>query len=184
MTTAYEDALRRILDLPPLELEAAGALRVVRCVLMPSFHREGALTWIERDDASEVIVRIVQRPVAVHLAAVRGSEVGDPITAWIEPGVSTERLTIASRPMRAAIDEAVAVTTTRSALGLDGMSVAVELGEPRRSAPVESFRLWSGTDQHDPRHRMIVAMLDTALEHARWDASRDGLRDLRGYLAP
>ena len=181
--TTYASALRTILEIPRLEVESSGATRVVRCLLKPSSHPECAISIVERGTAAEMTLRVPERSVWTLISARRGSPSVDPVTGWVKPAVSAERIEILEpiEDWRVAVADLERTQLPEgSACGIDGMGVDLVLWRP----DVErSWETWFGPfDERDPSHRLVRAILDTAVSLARWRQSLMGLQRARAYL--
>lgn len=185
MIPTYDDALRTILELPTLESESWGARRVVQCLFKPSFHPECAISLVERNGVSALTVRVPSCSIWSVVSARRGVPTNDPAADWVKPTLSTEHVAglppEAAAAWQAAVDAiAGARLPERATIGLDGMTVDVRLWSPSLRG---AFSLWFGElDPADSRHRLVGAVLGTALRAARWERSAVALANVRGYL--
>src|SRR4051812_24095505 len=93
-STDYYDLLREVLEVPPIAEEATGASRMVFCLARPSFHPECSITFIERGNATELVVRAASRSVWSFYQAQLGNPWGDHARDWVKPAVSTERIAV------------------------------------------------------------------------------------------
>jgi hypothetical protein len=184
--SAYDAALARILRIPPLTT-AISAERVVRCLFKPAFHAECWIELLDRENDSQMTIRAAAASIWSLSNARSGPWPGDPVTAWVEPAVSIEKLELsaATRPKWrdavASIDDA-SPPSGAAVFGLDGMSVDVVL---RHEGVERSLTAWFGPfDCGDASHRLVLSLLDTAIDGATWVQSLTALSNARSYVVP
>ena len=178
---SFEDTLRGVLELPTVAQDSAGATRVVRCLYMPSFHREVALTLVERGQASELTVRAPSIPVGPRWMEQVFGKPGH-VPAGPAPKAVIERVTLPTEPL---IERAVrALDPARIKPSIptmtDGMKAELCLWQPDGEL---SYQLHSSEfHAEDGRYQVLLAMLQLSLQVLLPERFRVCLGDLQPYL--
>lgn len=183
---SYEDVLRTVLEIPRLQVEAAGATRVVRCLVQPSHQVECSVSVVECRDSATVTVRVPSRSVWGFYNSRRGLSQGDPLQGWVKPAVSIERVLMTADPLaawRVAIDALGDVSfdpRPEPGLMLDGVTVDIEMWRPEDTRSIV-LRL-DLVPSTDPLMRLMQITLDAARDLAEWRQSVAGLQGVRPSL--
>ena len=183
---SYEDALRIVLEIPRLEVEAARATRIVRCLVRPSHHVEFSVSVVECGDSASLTVRVPSRSVWGFYNSRHGQAQGDPLQGWVKPTVSIERVRMTADALAAwrvavdALEDASFDPRPEPGLVLDGVTVDIQMWRPEDARSIV-LRLGQ-VPSTDPLMRLMRVTLDAAWDLAEWRQSVTGLQGVRASV--
>lgn len=189
----YEDELRRILEIPPLDNDAEGAKRIVRCLFKPALRVECWISIVERDSTAEMTIRAPITSVWSYIRAAQlpanesppvWTDRGPQFLGAVEPNVSIERIDMGetATTWRAVMDDVdrrpFGADSDPNAVVLDGITIDVITWQPDAQRQF-STRGGSQLDRADARYTLLSALIETASQLAKWRQSQVGLEGAR-----
>ncbi|MES2642344.1 MAG: hypothetical protein V4850_22870 [Myxococcota bacterium] len=171
MRDRYAAELTRLLGAEPLP-----GGRAWRACLRPSFSVE---CLIEVVDSGPLRVVSPQRQIWAWLQQAGA----DPSRAWVEPAIADERIELSAADLEELAHTlgALALPASRpEGLTIDGMPVTLVRASALGREAIEG----EISQLPEAWQRFAGALVAFAGERVRWEASRDALAGVAGYLSP
>lgn len=179
----YEDHLRRLFGLQPLDATSAHAPWAVRALFMPEFHPEVAITaQLDASDAMAAIeVHSAQRSVWKHMSEV-SKDAAAAGNESAEPEIVEERLQLPAAKLAelaALAAEVLKLSDPAAGRGISGLNILLEIA-PRDGKQVWAHPVRLGLDR--AVDKLCVALLERATDAALWQQSKQALTHVRSYV--